>query len=288
MTGLASRLRRGNTAKYLETAKIPPLAGRALRDAAIIVAVLIAVARAAGVLWPDAIDFHAYYVADLGSLYAGSYSGGPDAFLYSPLFAQLTEPLRWLPYTVALGLWTALELGALIYLAGPWSLPLMLLLSQEWMLGNVHIIMAAAVVVGMKQPAAWSFPLMTKLSPGVGILWFAVRREWRPLAVAVGTFAALAAVSFALAPGLWFDWARLLVANVGPGSSPEFLGGHLRIPLLWRLPAAVLLVVWGARTGRAWTVPVACGLAMPVLWISAVIAFGLAAIRSRRSGERIA
>jgi hypothetical protein len=38
------------------------------------------------------------------------------------------------------------------------------------------------------------------------------------------------------------------------------------IPLLIRLPAAVLLVLWGARTNRPWTVPTASMLALPVLW----------------------
>ena len=33
-----------------------------------------------------------------------------------------------------------------------------------------------------------------------------------------------------------------------------------------RLPIAVAVVVWGARTDRRWTVPVACMLALPALW----------------------
>jgi hypothetical protein len=32
------------------------------------------------------------------------------------------------------------------------------------------------------------------------------------------------------------------------------------------LPAAIALVVWGARTDRRWTVPVASMLALPALW----------------------
>jgi hypothetical protein len=38
------------------------------------------------------------------------------------------------------------------------------------------------------------------------------------------------------------------------------------IPFLVRLPFAVVLVVWGARTDRRWTVPVAGMLALPALW----------------------
>ena len=39
------------------------------------------------------------------------------------------------------------------------------------------------------------------------------------------------------------------------------------IPLLIRLPAAVLLVIWGARTNRPWTLPTAAMLGLPVLWL---------------------
>jgi hypothetical protein len=38
------------------------------------------------------------------------------------------------------------------------------------------------------------------------------------------------------------------------------------IPFLVRLPFALALVVWGARTGRRWTVPVSGMLALPALW----------------------
>lgn len=253
-----------------------------MRDAAILVAVAIALARASGLAWPFAADFHAYWVADLNSLYTGAFSSGSDAFLYSPLFAQVTEPLRWLPYDFALGLWTLAELLSLVYLAGPWAIPLMLPLAPEWLNGNVHLIMAAAVVIGLRRhPAGWVVPTFTKLSPAIGLGWFALRGEWRTFAQALAIVGALAAVSFALAPGLWFDWMRLLVDNIGVGSAPPHLGGHSRVPILVRLPVALALLAWGARTGRSWTVPLACGIAMPVLWISAAIAFALAAWKIR-------
>lgn len=86
-----------NSAGFVRKWEIrPAVASRMLRDSAIVVAVVIALARATGLAWPFAADFHAYYVADLDSLYTGAWSGGSDAFLYSPLFAQVTEPLRWL------------------------------------------------------------------------------------------------------------------------------------------------------------------------------------------------
>ena len=38
------------------------------------------------------------------------------------------------------------------------------------------------------------------------------------------------------------------------------------IPFIARLPFAIAIVVWGARTNRRWTVPVAGMLALPALW----------------------
>ena len=52
--------------------------------------------------------------------------------------------------------------------------------------GNIHLLMAAAIVLGFRYPIGWSFLLLTKVTPGVGLVWFAVRREWRPLIIALG------------------------------------------------------------------------------------------------------
>jgi len=99
----------------------------------------------------------------------------------------------------------------------------------------------------------------------VGLLWFLVRREWRPFAIAVGVSAALALVSAILQPGLWPAWIDYVLRT---GVAPDVgTAAWVPIPLLIRLPAAVLLVVWGARTNPAWTVPVSAMLALPVLWM---------------------
>ena len=122
------------------------------------------------------------------------------------------------------------------------------------------------IPLGFRYPVAWVFVLVTKVTPGVGLLWFAVRREWRNLAIALGVTAAIVAVSLAVDFPLWQQWIQrdLLVSFATPPSQPQ-----LAIPLLLRLPAAAALVIWGARTNRKWTVPVGAAFAMPVLWISA-------------------
>jgi hypothetical protein len=111
-------------------------------------------------------------------------------------------------------------------------------------------------------PALWAFPLLTKVTPGIGLVWFAVRKEWPQLAVGVGVTAAIVGVSFLLTPGAWFEWVGLLSSNVGA----DVTYPHVPIPMLYRLPFALLLIVWGARTDRRWTVPVAMLLSLPVIW----------------------
>ena len=66
-------------------------------------------------------------------------------------------------------------------------------------------------------PGTWSFVLLTKVTPGIGLLWFAARREWRNLAIALGVTAAIVAVSMAIDPALWRSWIELLLREVSSG-----------------------------------------------------------------------
>ncbi len=133
--------------------------------------------------------------------------------------------------------------------------------------GNIHLLMAAAVVLSFRYPAAWWFVLLTKVTPGVGLLWFAVRREWRSLSIAVGGAAALVAVSLIVDPGAWRGWLDSVSATAGGSPLHQF---SVPIPLPIRLALAAAVVVWGARTDRRWTVPVAATLGLPVLWPSGI------------------
>jgi len=56
------------------------------------------------------------------------------------------------------------------------------------------------------------------------------------------------------------------------------------IPFLVRMPAAIAVVVWGARTDRRWTVPVAAMLALPALWYGSLTM--LLAVIALRDPER--
>ncbi len=218
------------------------------------------------------VDARAYWQVDLAHPYVGSGVGDVSTYLYSPAFAQVLAPFSALPFPVFDALWTAMLVVACAWLLRPWpwaGLILFLPISYELFVGNVHFLIAVAIVLGFRAPAAWAFPILTKITPGLGLLWFAVRREWRALALAVGVTAAIVAVSFVLAPSAWADWIALLRAS--PGSS------ELLIP---RTAVSAVLIAFGAATGRRWLVPVAVWLALPVPWINSWVIL-LAVIRLR-------
>ena len=185
------------------------------------------------------------------------------AYVYSPAFLQLIAPLKALPWVAFLGVWTAILLVAVRYLTGPRLFAIgVLLAAAELAGGNISLLLAVAIVVGFRWPAVWALILLTKVSPGIGLLWFAVRREWRNLGIALGATAAVIAVSAVIMPGAWLEWLNVLTSIAG--RDPTWAA--VPIPFIVRLPFAVAVVVWGALTDRRWTVPVACMLALPALW----------------------
>jgi hypothetical protein len=180
-----------------------------------------------------------------------------------------------------LGVWTAILMVAVRYLTGPRLFAIgILLATAELAGGNISLLLAAAIVVGFRWPAAWALILLTKVSPGIGLLWFVVRREWRNLGIALAATAIVAGGSALTMPLAWQQWAHVLMANVGRD------GTWAAVPVaLWvRLPMAVVLVVWGARTDRRWTVPVASMLALPALWFGG-LSMLLAVIALRQMPE---
>ena len=162
-----------------------------------------------GRLWGTGQDARCYWQATLADPYLHSDWNDPIAYVYSPAFLQLVSPLTALPWQAFMAVWTALLLVAVRFLTGPRLLAAGLLFPfalMEVAGGNVSLLLAAAIVVGFRWPGAWSIVLLTKLTPGIGLLWFAVRREWRALAIALGVTAAIAAISFAILPDQWRTW----------------------------------------------------------------------------------
>ncbi len=228
-------------------------------------------------------DARSYYGFNYADLYAGRTDWNAiGAYPYSPAFAQLLAPLNLLPWTLFVAAWTAILIAAVWFLTGPEYLLLGLVVgAMEIAGGNVSLLLALAIVKGFRHPWTWAFLLLTKITPGVGLLWFALRREWRALAIAIGATAVVAAVSYLLMPQAWRDWIDLLRGNTGKGGT----WAAIPIPLLVRGPIGVALIVWGARRNQRWTVPVGAMLALPALWYGS-LSMLLAVIPLTTRGER--
>jgi len=222
---------------------------------------LLVATPAKGVFGIDAI---AYWRVDLADPYRDPWI--PLRFFpYSPPIALLFTPLAQLSWPVFVGVWWSLLVGALLWLGRRDVLilaafpPVAITLSD----GNIHLLMAAAIVVGMRYPAAWSLVLLTKVTPGIGLLWFVARREWRSLAIALGATAAVVTATAVFLPSQWLGWLAMLRDSTGV--TPWWPA--LPVPLWLRLPVAAAIVWWGARRDARWTVPIAATLALPALWL---------------------
>ncbi|MDQ1324590.1 MAG: hypothetical protein QG587_1926 [Chloroflexota bacterium] len=209
-------------------------------------------------------DARSYYGLNLADLYEGRTNWNTiGAYPYSPAFAQLVYPLNLLPWPMFVAAWTVLLLAAVFFLTGPRLLLLGLVLgAMEIAGGNISLLLTLAIVAGFRYPWTWAFVILTKITPGIGLLWFVLRREWRQLGIALGATAAIVAVSYLLMPGAWADWIALLAANSGKGGT----WAAVPIPLVIRLPVGVLLLIWGAPRNQRWVVPIAAMLALPALW----------------------
>jgi hypothetical protein len=215
-----------------------------------------------------AIDLLCYWSVDLADPYRtpwGSCAVPVPPFGYGPPIALLLAPFTALPWPVFVAGWYALLIAALAWLGRRDVLILAACppVAFNFSDGNIHLFMAVAIVLGFRYPAAWSFVLLTKVTPGIGLLWFAVRREWRALGIALGATAAIIAVTFVFLPSQWLGWLEMLRDSAGAQQPLP----ALPIPLWLRLPVAAAIVWWGARRNARWAVPLGAAIALPALWL---------------------
>ena len=235
------------------------------------------------------IDGDLYWRAGHAAHYYGTTWGAdPNSwYIYPPPLAQilgvidwhvfmvLWMPLVFLAFWVATRWWSLVVLGVgivAIMITGfdnPLANPVALA-----GIGNAQTLVAAAIVLGLRWPAAWAFVFLTKIGPGIGVLWYAARGEWRNLAIALGSTLPLLGVSLALAPDAWADFVRFAASNAGAPSPVPLVP----VPLPVRVAMSGALIIWGARTGRLWTVPIAAGWAALALYQSSALSIWMAAL----------
>lgn len=210
-----------------------------------------------------AYDIVAYYKVNLDHPYTGDV-GDLGFFAYSPPIALLLAPFTMLPWLTFVTAWYTLLGAAVVWLGRRNFLAVIAFppVAIDLYHGNIHLLLAVAIALGFRYPAAWSAVLLTKVTPGVGLLWFVARREWRNLAIALAVTAVVVAITLVALPSQWLAWVGMIADSAGvPPPWPA-----LPIPLWVRLPAAAAVVWWGARRDKRWTVPLSAALAVPALW----------------------
>jgi hypothetical protein len=162
------------------------------------------------------VDAHAYYRAasDWASMYAIHQANLPDSYMYSPAFAELLGPLAVAGWTAFAAGWFALNAATLWWLARQWALLVLLIpvlypwsppasylpVLTELRVGNIQLLLAAALALSLTRPVAFVLPLLTKPTLGIGLVWYAVRRGEQELDVADPQFRGHRQVGRRIAP----------------------------------------------------------------------------------------
>ena len=117
---------------------------------------------------------------------------------------------RFLPWPVFAALWTAASIGCLFWMRVPWMLAFPGVI-DDILRGNIHVFLAAMVVVGFRYSPAptpsGSSPRSRPASASSGSPSGASGARWDWGWASRGL---IVGVSFALSPELWFEWFELL------------------------------------------------------------------------------
>jgi hypothetical protein len=235
-----------------------PLVVRAIRDGLSIAGVIVLVLfmRSDG----PGYDFFAYWSVDPANPYA--VKEGFGAYHYAPPLVWLVGPLKLLSWPLAYWVWFGILFAVLVWLARDWALAWLAFppVVSELFHGNIHLLLAAALVLSFRFPASYAFLVLSKVTPGVTALWWIVRREWRAAAIAIGVSVAVVAMSVAVTPHLWLEY--LTHISTEANHAPNLIA----VPLAIRLPVAAALVVLAAWKNRPWVLAPAVVVALPLLW----------------------
>jgi len=217
-------------------------------------AVFVVLALTGVVRYGDGVNF-----GD-GTNYWEGLAYSDEHYRYSPAFYWVTAPLRALPLEAFAAVWTGLHIAAVAWLA-PWMMAFPPV-ADDAISGNINTFLAIGVVLAVRGHAwTWALPLLTKVTPGVGVLYHVARREWPAVWMALGATAGIFAATYVIQPELWTEWITSLRA--APGNYPTI---DVLAPLPVRIAAGAVLCALAARW--VWLLPVGMIVAMPGLWPS--------------------
>ncbi len=219
---------------------------------------------------PLTSDAENYWNLDLADPYRNRWAAA-ESFVYSPAFGQLLYPFTLLPFEVFYRLLLAVNLLCLAYLIGPLFGAVALLLpfvQSELTTGQIHLPLGVMCVAMLRHPSWWAFGSLTKVTPGLTILWFAGRREWRKVATAIAATLVIVVVSFATWPSAWTDWFALL-AESSTRTVSNFTVSDW--PVVFRLPIGAGLMVMAAWRNRAAAIPLIVCFSLPAIWVGSLV-----------------
>jgi hypothetical protein len=210
-----------------------------------------------GTFWQGPNDSLAYWIAAerlmAGEpIYTGQSVVEPYAYHYPPPLAQALAPFTLVvPALLYVILYRALLLLTTWDLAGRrmlWMLALIAFVpvATELRFENVQLFMALAIVYGLgRWPWAFAIMAVIKVSPGLGVVYLGIRRQWRDAAIAAAVGVAIVAISFALDPTLWRAFFEQIGGQAG-------VAGNSLVPLPYVVRAVIglVLVVAGGLIGR--------------------------------------
>lgn len=237
---------------------------------------------------PYRIDLDVYRAGALavstGSDLYGPLPGLDLVFTYPPFAGIVFQPLGWVPYPVASVVVSGLSVAALALtvricvreLGWSWgSAGFLLLLASMWLFpvrqtfgyGQINILLMALIVIDLfiGRGRRWQGLLLgvaisIKLTPLVFLGYFLVKRQWKPLVLAVGAFVGSQLVALLVMPHDFTRfWAQALFETGRVGdqfiTTNQSLTGLLhRIPVtsstVWLVVSAVV-IVWGLMLARA-------------------------------------
>jgi hypothetical protein len=176
----------------------------------------------------------------------------PFAYHYPPPMAQVLAPITLVvPALLFCVIYRGLMLLALWDLAGRSMLKMLALLAFVPMavalrIENVEIFMALGIVLGLRRwPWLFAIGALIKISPGLGIVYLAMRRRWRDFAVSVLVGVAITGISLVLDPDLW----RASLDSI-TGQTNIVGNSLIPVPYFARAMAGFILTVVGGFVGR--------------------------------------
>lgn len=258
----------------------------------LLIGVVVGLAYAVGSLATPIDAIYYWQAGTSAQLYPADWSAFHVGHIfYPPPLAQISALLQPIGWPIFVTLLMTATFGAFWFCARQWSLPLVCLGIPYYLdvgpeapatflayalLGNIQWILAALTVVALRHPAVYPVLFLTKVTSGIGWLWHLARREWSPAFVGATATLGVAAISFVAAPTLWSDFIGFVGRNATMANPPL---PTFPVPFSVRFPMAVALILWGATRNHRWTVPIAAGLALPVIWGIGFLPFFVAATR---------